>query len=153
MNKATKESIFKDYESTIEVPVNRHAAYRAITEEMSEWWTEMSGRFTKKGDRATASFPDGTTWSFEAVTMQPDRMVELACYHANHVHPVTTDEMRDEWEGTTLQFGLQDSGEGTQIRFRHKGLTPNMNCYELCSTGWDHFFAASLKKYLESRVS
>ncbi len=37
-----------------------------------------------------------------------------------------------------------------QLSFVHKGLTPDLNCYEICDAGWTHFIINSLKQYLET---
>jgi hypothetical protein len=54
-----------------------------------------------------------------------------------------------EWEGTKLKWRIEKGGNSTRIIFIHEGLTPNLGCYDICETGWDYFFANSLKDYLE----
>ena len=99
----------------------------------------MSARTTKIGDKTTATFEDGTTWSFELTRVEKNQLVELHCYEANHIHPVTTPEMRKEWENTILKFEIAEHVDGTTVRFSHIGLTPKINCYSICSTGWADF--------------
>jgi hypothetical protein len=37
----------------------------------------------------------------------------------------------------------------TELRFRHEGLTSELDCIEMCTRGWDHFIA-SLGRYVET---
>lgn len=40
-------------------------------------------------------------------------------------------------------FELTADGSGsTRLDFRHLGLVPELDCYEQCHAGWDHFLAS-----------
>lgn len=46
---------------------------------------------------------------------------------------------QNEWDGTTFGFEiLQDNGN-TKITFTHTGLTPEIECYDECSTAWTQY--------------
>ena len=139
----------QNYENTITVKTEPKRAFEAITKEMSNWWTSMTSVITNPGDKTTAQFDDGTSWSFEVTKLEENRFVELRCYDANHIHPVTTPEMRTEWQDTLLRFEIEDRSGTTNIHFTHEGLTPAMACFTICQSGWNHFFGSSLKTYLE----
>ncbi len=143
----------KNYEHTITVKVTPKRVFDALTKEMSNWWTDMTSIVDKIGDKTTAKFEDGTTWSFEVVKLEANRLVELFCYQADHIHPVTTPEMRREWENTTLRFNIIGKGENTDVHFTHVGLTPEVNCYSVCNSGWNHFFGSAFKAYLEKQIA
>ncbi|OUR74593.1 hypothetical protein A9Q78_00210 [Methylophaga sp. 41_12_T18] len=138
------------YEKTITTVASAECVYKVITQEMSYWWTPMSDNITKLGDRTIAKFEDGTTWSFEVITLDENKLITMRCYEANHIHPVTSPEMRTEWENTLLKFEITNTHKGTSIHFSHIGLTPTLNCYDICCSGWDHFFATGLKGYLNT---
>jgi hypothetical protein len=54
-----------------------------------------------------------------------------------------------EWQGTTIIFELtKDQHQSGVLKFRHVGLSPTLNCYETCESGWDHFLT-SLLDYAE----
>jgi len=54
-----------------------------------------------------------------------------------------------EWNGTKLEFHmLPVSSDRCDLRFRHVGLTPALECFEDCRRGWDHFLA-SLAEFVE----
>jgi hypothetical protein len=55
-----------------------------------------------------------------------------------------------EWEGTSQAFTLSPSGDGgCDLRFRHEGLHPELECYEMSSTSWDQY-VPSLRDYIET---
>jgi hypothetical protein len=39
-------------------------------------------------------------------------------------------------------------GDTSELQFRHRGLTTELDCIEQCTRGWDHFLA-SLREYVE----
>jgi uncharacterized protein YndB with AHSA1/START domain len=56
----------------------------------------------------------------------------------------------EEWTGTTITFDLRPSPTGgTLVDFRHHGLTPRLECYEVCSGGWQHSLA-SLRGHVDA---
>ncbi|WP_157514143.1 SRPBCC family protein [Nocardia concava] len=55
-----------------------------------------------------------------------------------------------DWAGTTIRFDLSPTASGgTELRFRHYGLRADLDCYDMCRAGWDHFLP-SLRGYAES---
>lgn len=140
-----------DYHNELSVTVPKNVAFRALTHEMSQWWTDMSADFNGIGDKSTATFDDGTTWTFEVITFIQNERLELKCIQANHIHPVTTDAMRTEWQGTVLRFDLQSRSDKTHVQFTHIGLVPNFHCYDICHAGWDHFFGKAFLEHLKAK--
>lgn len=55
----------------------------------------------------------------------------------------------DDWSGTQVAFDIAPRGaEGCELSFRHVGLRPSFDCYEMCEDGWEHFLA-SLVGYVD----
>ena len=53
---------------------------------------------------------------------------------------------------TTITLALPDTSDGTcELRFRHAGLEPRLECYDQCRPGWDYFLP-SWRDYAESGV-
>jgi hypothetical protein len=49
----------------------------------------------------------------------------------------------DEWAGTSVVFRLvPQSLNSMWVHFEHLGLAPELQCYEICSGGWDHFLGS-----------
>ena len=105
----------------------------------------------KVGDKTSAKIEDGTTWSFKVAKLVENKLVELLCYQADHIHPVTAPAMRTEWENTTLRFRIIENVENSDIHFIYVGLTPEVHCYNNCNAGWNHFFGSALKRYIDNQ--
>jgi hypothetical protein len=57
---------------------------------------------------------------------------------------------KNEWRGTKMIFDLVPVKGGTEIHFTHEGLTPQIECFENCSAGWDFYINKSLKNFIEN---
>src|SRR5580765_2419443 len=54
----------------------------------------------------------------------------------------------DEWKGAQIVFELVPHGDGTEVRFTHEGLSPDRECYDSCSGGWDAFIQGNLRRFI-----
>jgi hypothetical protein len=136
-----------DYQTAITCTIPIVRAYQAITQEMFAWWTPMSAPFVTVGDRAKTNFGGPSFWVFEAAILSKPDFIELICCESHMV----ADSLHDphEWLGTKLRFALTEQDAKTSIIFTHCGLNPELQCYEICKAGWDHYIPGSLKRYLE----
>jgi hypothetical protein len=54
-----------------------------------------------------------------------------------------------DWVGTRPTFTITPvDRDASELQFRHHGLTPELDCIEQCTRGWDHFLE-SLREYVE----
>ncbi len=51
---------------------------------------------------------------------------------------------RSEWTGSQLVFEISKKDDQTEICFRHEGLVPELECYEICSKAWSQYVGESL---------
>ena len=131
----------QDYTATVRVEASKDEVFRALTtlEGLSAWWTPATGDPTTGGVITFTFGPQG------AAVMR----VDLADRDAG-VRWTTLECLVEDWVGTSQQFDLTGlPGGGTEIRFRHVGLTPELECYGDCKNGWDHF-VDSLAVYAET---
>jgi len=139
------------YSATIKTGTSADRAYTAIAEEMSHWWTPMSGKFLAIGDQAQTDFGGQSYWRFEAQTLDAPNLIALRCCEAHHIHDGLPEEIREEWLDTMLIFDIAQEDGRTCVTLTHQGLTPDLKCYEVCEQGWNHYFLGSLKEYLEKK--
>jgi len=81
--------------------------------------------------------------------LTPMREVVWRCLEQHH--EAAELNRKDEWAGTRVKFTLEsNSPSSTRLHFEHEGLTPGLECYQICENGWGHFLQTSLKKFVET---
>lgn len=50
-----------------------------------------------------------------------------------------------EWTGTDVEFTVTPTAQGTNLKFVHRGLRPQLECYSACHDAWTAYVAGSLK--------
>ncbi|HEX8310573.1 MAG TPA: SRPBCC domain-containing protein [Chthoniobacteraceae bacterium] len=124
------------------------AVYEALTtsEGLRGWWTQTCDIATGLG-KSTFRF-NNTYKVMQVEYLEPEREVRWQCVEAHLEAPGV--KKTDEWIGTQIVFKLSPDGGGkTQLDLQHLGLTPALECFELCQGGWNHFLA-SLQSFVET---
>ncbi len=133
-----------DYTFTICVDVPPMQILDAVTDDAAirGWWTAATNS-TRRGNDVRLFMADGAL------------MVGFTIEHAPGTAEVAwtvTDCVVDDWVGTTPTFAVRTSADGTSVvEFRHVGLQPELECFETCRAGWNHFMP-SLRLFLETGV-
>ena len=132
-----------DYHVQLKVNTTAERAIEAISNVPGWWAQEVDGAAKKLGDQFTVHF--GKTWGkFRVSELSRDRIVWAAtdCY---------LDLLKDpkEWKGTRLIFQFGRADDKTVIDITHEGLTPDKECFNDCTNGWNFYLRESLFSYLE----
>jgi len=125
--------------------------YEALTTQrgIAAWWTATCEVGTRVGESITVRFGD-TFKTMRIESLKPASEVVWRVIEARLLVPGLT--RTDEWIGTTIAFKLDSpSARSTRLDLEHVGLTRNLECYDLCSQGWDQFLK-SLENYVVSGV-
>ena len=137
----------KDYQKSISVNKPKSVVYAAITEHISDWWSnDLTGAAASTGDSFTIAFGK-TKKTFHIEEAIPDMQVVWKCLKAHIDMPSLKN--KSEWVGTKLIWTLSATDHGTDLSFLHKGLNQSFECFEICEAGWDQFLA-SLEAYLKT---
>lgn len=110
----------------------------ASAEAVSKWWVSATGDGAAGGE-ITFDFGEGplVVRVDEATRPTHVQWTPLVCA------PV------EDWIGTTIRFEIAPSGDGGSVlHFRHIGLTPQLECFEMCHLGWTTYLA-SLVSYVD----
>jgi hypothetical protein len=60
---------------------------------------------------------------------------------------------KNEWTGTKIIFEISKKDDKkTEVRFTHKGLVPQFECYNACSNAWSSFINGSLKDLITTGI-
>jgi uncharacterized protein YndB with AHSA1/START domain len=136
-------------ELLVQAPARR--LYQALTTQqgIASWWTQDCAIGGHVG--ASSTFHFGDTWKIMRIAkLASDAEVHWTCIDSHIAAPGL--KRQDEWIGTSIVFRLAPRGqnhENTLLQFEHIGLTPQIECYAICTSGW-HQFLGSLKKYVET---
>ncbi len=139
-----------NYRFSCQTPLSASRASE-IALNLGLWWGEAEGRLQEVGDRLVMGFPGHkTTWSFELQKLEPGKSIELYCYQAHHLHDDLPETIREEWKDTRLVFHFKPQGESCIVDFEHQGLDSQLDCFEVCVQGWQHYLEGSLRKFLQT---
>lgn len=140
-----------NYAATIDVAASPAQSFEAIATQMDQWWTKTTeGQLLSIGDRVKVIFPPHFGfWTFEAVTIEPSHLISMRCVDARHSVEGQPETIEQEWMGTLIHWQFDTLDSGTRISLIHDGLTPQLDCWEICQDGWNHFFKGSLKDFLD----
>ena len=104
---------------------------------VSRWWGPTEGDGAVDGTLVT-SFGEHGANAMRVLEAGPARVVWQS------VAPDETQPTRhtQEWLGTTMEFDFVPAGMGTELRFRHAGLTPELECWDACVAAWTYFMTS-----------
>jgi uncharacterized protein YndB with AHSA1/START domain len=111
---------------------------------VSRWWGPTEGDGAVGGTLVT-SFGEYGVNTMRVLEAGPARVVWESIASAG----ITPTGHTREWLGTTMEFDIAGAGAGAELRFRHAGLTPQLECWDACFAAWTQFMA-SIQTYAET---
>lgn len=136
---STTSTRTEDFTAVLNLPADPATVSALFTSPagVSRWWGPCEGDATAGGTLATR-FGDYGINAVRVLVTGPTRVV----WEAVSLEGVKPTAHTQEWLGTTMEFDIVPSGTGTELRFRHAGLTPQLQCWDECFAGWTHFMAS-----------
>ncbi len=133
----------KNFNRNISVNIGASEAIKKISK-VPEWWgVTFSGDSEKQNDRFVVKMGGDSFFNFTVAELIPDKKVVWIvtdCYM-----PWYAD--KKEWLNTKLIFEITENNDVTTLSFTHEGLTPDIDCYKACESGWTHWITRSLYSY------
>lgn len=130
------------YEYEVRVSAAPEVVFEALTASsgIAGWWAKSNRLWTENGEQFL-SLDFGQVRKLMKV-QETNPPFELTW----HILECTL----HEWPGTQIIFKIMPTSDrGSAIKLEHRGLTPQLECFESCSLGWEYFMA-SLKRYIET---
>jgi Activator of Hsp90 ATPase homolog 1-like protein. len=136
----------KDFHTSIIVNCSPEEAMKKISQ-VNHWWKEdYKGDAGKLNSTFTVPFGDPSFVDFIVSEMVPGR--KLVWKVTDCFLPWFQD--KKEWNNTEVIFEISENGNGkSQIDFTHKGLVPEIECYEVCEKGWTGHIA-TLERFINT---
>lgn len=131
------------------VPTDRLFAAIAGADGPLAWWTVTCEVNEAIGGQSRFDFPGNGFFNvMKNLKREPSRLLEWECV-AQHHHERTGFNDLQDWVGTHIRFEITDAGNGHSHRhFTHTGLI-QLECVDICTSGWAFFLNESLRGYLE----
>lgn len=132
----------QDFTATFSVDQTPEQVFAAINDVRSWWTGEVEGPTDTLGAEFTYRHEDIHRTTHRITELVPSRRI---VWHVTASH-LSFPANKQEWDGTDIVFDLTRSGDVTEVRFTHVGLSPAVECYDRCSRAWSYFILDSLKK-------
>ncbi|MDF3077593.1 MAG: hypothetical protein K0S09_1482 [Sphingobacteriaceae bacterium] len=138
-----------DYTISFESSRSPEKVFEALLD-VRHWWSglygeEIAGESRQVNDEFTFHAGEGMHYSKQKlVELVPGKKLVWEVIDSN----LSFLEKEDEWTSTKFGFELSGQDEGTNVTFTHKGLLPQIECFNNCSNAWTaymHKLAAELK--------
>lgn len=130
------------YQKQIEVSSPAKKAFKALTDDIHLWWSKTSHESQKQNGEFTITFENGYWWTFKILEFNPNHEIIWKCIKGEP-------DFNKEWIGHILHWEIIEKGNKTIINFHQIGLTPSIECYNICSSTWDMFITERLKNHIE----
>lgn len=129
------------FTTTIAVAEQPEKVFAAIRDVRAWWSGAIEGDTSEVGDEFTYAVPDIHWCKIQVTEVDAPRRISWLVLDSW----LTFTETKNEWNGTTITFDASEQEGLTQVRFTHEGLTPDFECYDLCSKAWAGYIAGSLQ--------
>ena len=129
----------EDYTAVLNLPTSAEAVAALFSSAagVSRWWGPTEGDAAVGGTLVT-SFGEHGVNAVRVAAAGPTQVIWEPIVAAG----TTPTGHTQEWLGTTIEFDIARAATGTELRFRHTGLTPQLNCWPDCDAGWTYFMAS-----------
>ncbi len=133
-----------DFTTTIVVQQSPAQVFEAVTQP-EQWWSgEFEGVAKNLNDEFAYRYKD-MHYSKQLVTeLVPNEKVVWEVLDSN----LSFLEDKQEWTGSRIVFEISRKGDETQLKFTHLGISPEVECFDACSSAWSQLIQQSLYNYI-----
>ena len=133
-----------DFTTTILVDKTPVEVFKAINTPQNWWSGEFTGSALNLNDEFTYRYKDIHYSKQRVIEMIPNKKVVWLVTDST----LNFIEDKSEWTGTKIIFEIAEKGAQTELRFTHKGLVPQVECYNACEGAWTDIIQQSLFNYI-----
>ena len=134
----------RNFTAAISVDQTPEEAFNAINN-VCGWWSEnIEGSTDKLGAEFSYRYQDAHFCKMQITELVPGK--RIAWHVLDNRFNFTKD--KNEWKGTDLIFEISKGGNKTEVRFTHRGLVPEYECFDVCSNAWGSYINGSLRSLI-----
>jgi hypothetical protein len=130
----------QSFTTTFSVDQSPADVFAAINNVRGWWSQEIDGGTDTLGDEFSYRAQDLHRCKMKLTEVIPDQKAVWLVLD-NYFSFV---EDQNEWTGTEIIFEISEEAGKTEVRFTHKGLVPDFECYGVCSNAWSTYVNVSL---------
>ena len=132
------------YTTSFTVDQSPEQVFEAINNVRGWWSGEIQGSTDTLGGEFTYRHKDVHDTTQRITEWVPGKKVvwHVVDSHINFVKD------RTEWNGTDIVFEIDRKSGKTELRFTHRGLVPQFECFDACSNAWGSYINGSLRKLI-----
>ena len=134
----------ENYTTSFAVEQSPEEVFDAINDVRGWWSGEIDGSTDKHGAEFRYRYQDVHDTTQRITEWVPGKKVvwHVVDSHINFVKD------RTEWNGTDIVFEIDRKSGKTELRFTHRGLVPQFECFDACSNAWGSYINGSLRKLI-----
>jgi len=138
----------ENYTATVTINATASQLFNALTKGIPLWWTEMfEGSAAEVGSSFTVRFGENVFKTIRVEELVSD--AKVVWYVEDSLINIPELNNQKEWIGTTIVWEIKDERDDAVLKLTHIGLNPEIECYQICSSGWQQFIG-SLKLYAKT---
>jgi uncharacterized protein YndB with AHSA1/START domain len=133
-----------DYTTSFTVDQSPEEVFAAITNVRGWWSGEIEGDTGRLGAEFTYRVPDVHYCRMRITEFIPGTAVVWHVLDSD----ISYTKERNEWDATRIAFEISRQDGKTEVRFTHRGLVPQFECYNACSDAWSALVKGNLRNLI-----
>ena len=141
-----KKSASDDMSFSFTVDATPAQVFKAVSN-VRGWWSDtLEGTSDKLGAKFKYAYKDIHESTQTITEYVPNKKIVWRISKSS----LSFLKDKSEWDGTEVVFEIAKKGDKTELRFKHVGLTPDVECYDACFEGWGYYIKKSLPSLIKT---
>jgi hypothetical protein len=134
----------QNFTTTFTVNQTPEEAFAAVSNPRGWWSEEIEGSTVRLNDEFTYRYNDVHSCKMRVAEATPGK--KLVWLVLDNYFSFTED--KSEWKGTEITFDISEKDNKTEVRFTHRGLVREYECFDVCSNAWGSYINGSLRSLI-----